>query len=324
MAKTSPDLIPGAGSGQLARGSLRLWDAIAISVSVIAPGMAMLLNVSGVAAVAGGSTPLAFLLGGIGCLALAFVVIGFTRRMASAGYAYTYASRSLGKEAGFMAGWLYFFGFICFVPMTMSGVGFLAADLLGLNPKLWILFFFIGMALFLVLSTIKIKVTTRVQLIIGIVTVAIILIVDVVTTAKGGSNGQAPSAFTFSHTNEGGFTGVFYGIIFGVTSYIGFETAADFGEETSNPRRNIPIAVIVATAVRCRPLPVDDLLDHDRLRGQPRRRDGRRPGGAEDHRDQVRRLLCWHADRDRRHVRGVHRVRCLRHGSCEDAVRDGS
>ena len=98
MAKTSPDLIPGAATGELAHGSLRLWDAIAISVSVIAPGMAMLLNVSGVAAVAGGSTPLAFLLGGIACLALAFVVIGFTRRMASAGYAYTYASRSLGKR----------------------------------------------------------------------------------------------------------------------------------------------------------------------------------------------------------------------------------
>ena len=247
MAKTSPDLIPGAGSGELAHGSLRLRDAIAISVSVIAPGMAMLLNVTGVAAVAGGSTPLAFLLGGIACLALAFVVIGFTRRMATAGYAYTYASRSLGTSAGFLAGWLYFFGFICFVPMTMSAVGYLAADLLGVNPKLWILFFFIGMVLFVVLSTIKIKVTTRVQLIVGIVTIAVILLVDLVTTAKGGINGQAPSAFTFQHTNSGGFNGVFYGIIFGVTSYIGFETAADFGEETANPRRNIPIAVIVAT-----------------------------------------------------------------------------
>ncbi len=247
MAKTSPDLIPGAASGELAHGSLRLWDAIAISVSVLAPGMAMLLNVSGVAAVSGGSTPLAFLLGGIACLALAFVVIGFTRRMASAGYAYTYASRSLGTEAGFMAGWLYFFGMICFVPMTMSGVGFLAADLLGLNPKLWILFFFIGMALFVLLSVIRIKVTTRVQLIVGIVTVAIIVIVDLVTTAKGGSHGQALSSFTFGHTNEGGFNGVFYGIILGVTSYIGFETSADFGEETSNPRRYIPIAVIAAT-----------------------------------------------------------------------------
>ncbi len=247
MAKTSPDLIPGAASGELAHGSLRLWDAIAISVSVIAPGMAMLLNVSGVSAVAGGSTPLAFLLGGIACLALAFVVIGFTRRMASAGYAYTYASRSLGKGAGFMAGWLYFFAMICFVPMTMSGVGYLAADLLGLNPKLWILFFFIGMALFLVLSIIKVKVTTRVQLVVGIVTIALIVIVDLVTTAKGGSHGQALSAFSFGHTNSGGFNGVFYGIIFGVTSYIGFETAADFGEETANPRRFIPIAVIAAT-----------------------------------------------------------------------------
>jgi len=77
--------------------------------------------------------------------------------------------------------------------------------------------------------------------------VAVIVLVDVVTTAKGGSHGQALSAFSFNHTNEGGFTGVFYGIILGVTSYIGFETAADFGEETANPRRNIPIAIIAAT-----------------------------------------------------------------------------
>src|SRR5579859_124146 len=236
-----------ASADKLARGTLRLPDAIAISVSVLAPGMAMLLNVSGVAATSGGSTPLAFLLGGIACLALAFVVIGFTRRMASAGYAYTYASRSLGKGAGFLAGWLYFFGMICFVPMTMSGVGYLAADLLGLNPKLWILFFFIGMALFLFLSVIKIRVTTRVQLYVGIATVVIILIVDLVTTAKGGSHGQALSAFSFGHSLRGGFSGVFYGIILGVTSYIGFETAADFGEETSNPRRYIPIAIIAAT-----------------------------------------------------------------------------
>jgi amino acid transporter len=247
MADTDHSLAVATGQGELAHGSLRIWDAIAISVSVLAPGMAMLLNVSGVAIVAGGSTPLAFLLGGIACLALAFVVIGFTRRMASAGYAYTYASRSLGKEGGFMAGWLYFAGMICFVPMTMSGVGYLAANLCGLNPKWWILFFFLGMALLVVLSVVRIKVTTRVQLVIGIVTVAVIVIVDLVTTVKGGSHGQALSAFSFSHTVSGGFNGVFYGIILGVTSYIGFETAADFGEETANPRRYIPIAIIAAT-----------------------------------------------------------------------------
>jgi amino acid transporter len=247
MADTESALASATGQDQLAHGTLRIWDAIAISVSLIAPGMAMLLNVSGVAVVAGGSTPLAFLLGGIACLALAFVVIGFTRRMASAGYAYTYASRSLGKSGGFIAGWLYFGGMICFVPMTMSGVGYLAANLLGLSPSLWILFFFVGMALLLVLSSIRIKVTTRTQLIVGIITVAVIVVVDLVTTVKGGSHGQAPGAFSFGHTVEGGFNGVFYGIILGVTSYIGFETAADFGEETARPRRNIPIAIIAAT-----------------------------------------------------------------------------
>jgi len=48
MAKTDPALIPGAATGELAHGSLRLVDAIAIWISVIAPGMAMLLNVTGV------------------------------------------------------------------------------------------------------------------------------------------------------------------------------------------------------------------------------------------------------------------------------------
>jgi amino acid transporter len=247
MADTDRSLLASTGQDQLAHGSLRLWDAIAISVSVLAPGMAMLLNTSGVAIEAGGSTPLAILLGGIGCLALAFVVIGFTRRMASAGYAYTYASRSLGKSSGFVTGWLYFAGMICFVPMTMSGAAYLATDLLGLNVKWWIAFFFLGMVLFVVLSVVRIRVTTRTQLIVGVLTVAIIVIVDLVTTAKGGAHGQAPGAFTFGHTLAGGFNGVFYGIIFSVTSYIGFETSADFGEETANPRRNVPIAVIAAT-----------------------------------------------------------------------------
>src|SRR6266487_359413 len=252
MAKTSPDLIPGAGSGELAHGSLRLWDAIAISVSVIAPGMAMLLNVTGVATVAGGSTPLAFLLGGIACLSLAFVVIGFTRRMASAGYAYTYSSRTLGANAGFLTGWLYFFGFFCFVPMTMGGVGGFTRDLIktelwhGMPDWTWFVIFLIGMALLLFFAITDVKLTARAQLLVGIVTVGVIVVLDLIVTAKGGKSGQTLAPFTFSHTEAGGFSGVFYGIIFGVLSYIGFETAAVLGEETRNPRRAIPTSIIVA------------------------------------------------------------------------------
>ncbi|HWB67829.1 MAG TPA: APC family permease [Mycobacteriales bacterium] len=231
---------------QLAKGSLRTLDAVAISISVLSPGMAMALNTGGVAGTAGGSTPLATLLGGVGCLALAFVVIGFTRRMAAAGYAYTYVSRSAGKSAGFLSGWLYFGGFACFVPMTMAGVGWLTCDLLDLDPKWWFAFFLAGMALLVVLSVVRISVTTKVQLLIGAFTILVLLALDLVITGKGGVHGQSAGAFTFSHTASNGFHGVFYGLILGVTSYIGFESAADFGEETANPRRAVPIAVFAA------------------------------------------------------------------------------
>ncbi len=248
LATTGPPARPGAvpQAGQLARGSLRTIDAVAISISVLSPAMAMQLNTGGVAAIAGGSTPLSFLLGGIACLALGFVVIGFTRRMAAAGYAYTYVSRSLGKRWGFLGGWMYAFGFAAFVPMTMCGVGQLAATLLGLGGNWWFYFFLIGMAILVALSVIRVRITTKFQLLVGILTVAVLLVVDFIVTGKGGSHGQSLGAFTFSHTVSGGFHGVFYGLILGVTSYIGFETAADFGEETAKPRRAVPIAVLVA------------------------------------------------------------------------------
>jgi amino acid transporter len=83
-------------------------------------------------------------------------------------------------------------------------------------------------------------------LLIGILTIGVLLAVDFIVAGKGGAHGQSLGAFTFSHTFSGGFHGVFYGLILGITSYIGFESAADFGEETANPRRSVPIAVLAA------------------------------------------------------------------------------
>jgi amino acid transporter len=76
--------------------------------------------------------------------------------------------------------------------------------------------------------------------------VLVLLVFALIVTGKGGVSGQSLQPFTFSHTASGGFHGVFYGLIFGVTSFIGFESAADFGEETANPRRAVPIAILAA------------------------------------------------------------------------------
>ena len=236
---------------ELKTGTLTTIDAVALAVAVLSPAMAMAYNTPFAASAAGGSTPLAFLLGGIACLALAFVVIAFTRRMASAGYAYTYVSRSIGPQAGFLAGWLYFFGFICFVPMTMGGVGGYTSALLksefGINLH-WFIIFLIGMALLVFLAVFDVKVNTRTQLLVTAATVVVILIFDVIVNVKGGAHGHTLAPFTFAHTVKSGFNGVFYGIIFAVLSYIGFETSAVLGEETKNPRQAIPASILMAVA----------------------------------------------------------------------------
>src|SRR4051812_50201607 len=98
IAQTGPE-----GQG-LAKGSLRTIDAVAISISVLSPAMAMQLNTGGVAGTAGGATPLAFLLGGIACLALALVVIGFSRRVAAPGHAPPQLSPRLRPDLGLPPG----------------------------------------------------------------------------------------------------------------------------------------------------------------------------------------------------------------------------
>src|SRR5580704_11043476 len=114
----------------LDRGALSTIDAVALAVAVLSPAAAMAYNTTGAALFGGASTPLAFLLSGIGCLCLAFIIIGFSRRMASAGYLYSYCSKVLGPSCGFAVGWLHTFGYFCFVPMTMCGVGGFAREFL--------------------------------------------------------------------------------------------------------------------------------------------------------------------------------------------------
>jgi amino acid transporter len=231
---------PGLGAN-----SLKARDALAISVAILVPGMAMLLNVPGVAAVAGASTQLALLLAGCGACTLAFVVVGFTRRMAGAGCAYTYLSRGIGQGGGFLAGWLYAFGVLCFAPMTMTAVVYLICDLLDLDTALWSPVFVIGMVWVVALALVRVAVTTRVQLVLGVITV---LAVDVAVTAGGGPHGSTWAPLM--QAVPGGFAGVFDGLILGITSYIAFEMAATrFREETANPRRSIPLAVLISVGL---------------------------------------------------------------------------
>src|SRR5260370_40939281 len=46
-----------------------------------------------------------------------------------------------------------------------------------------------------------------------------------------------------------GWSGIFFGVLYGVLLCVGFGTAANLAEETPNPRREIPIAVMATAGI---------------------------------------------------------------------------
>src|SRR5437764_15225839 len=69
----------------LRQGALRTSDAIAQSIALLALVMGIALTTSFAAASAGAAAPLAYVVAALASLCLAYVIIRFTRRLASAG-----------------------------------------------------------------------------------------------------------------------------------------------------------------------------------------------------------------------------------------------
>jgi amino acid transporter len=85
-----------------------------------------------------------------------------------------------------------------------------------------------------------IKISTRLGLVLEIVSVGAVLLVLVVVVARNGLT-AGPSQLDLSGTS---FDGVTFGIVLAVLGFVGFESAASLGAEARNPHRTIPRAVI--------------------------------------------------------------------------------
>ncbi len=97
------------------------------------------------------------------------------------------------------------------------------------------------MAIVVGLSIRSIKASVQVDLVLLVIEVAVFLLLAIIAIAKGGS-GNSAAVFTPA-ASPTGFSGVGLGVVFGILSFIGFDAAATLGEETRNPRRNVPLAV---------------------------------------------------------------------------------
>jgi amino acid transporter len=237
------------------RRELHLWEAVGISLALMAPSMAANINPQGTAGSIGRAVPLAFALATIGVLLIAWTFVRLTQRFNHAGSVYGFVGATLGSRAGVISGWALMGTYTFYSVVTSTAAGIFGADFLDAlgiwtNQPGWAPFVVGAIALAGVwaLAASNIREGTRVLLLIEGTTVALILIVSVIILIRL-ATGTAPNGNTldfsvFSVPGGTGLSAVFLGVVFGFLSFAGFEAAATLGEEAQEPRRDIPRAIL--------------------------------------------------------------------------------
>ena len=234
---------------RLGTGNLKLPDVVAQSVGYMGPAFSATFFIPTIVGLgfaghgAGIASPFAILLTAIGMLALAWIISRYAKRIHAAGALYDYVREGFGRPTGLFAGWVYYGGALMltlaiglafggFLSLTLAGVHDIDIDWIWCTLGFWIVAWAI--------SVLGVQISTRAQLVLALVSIAVIFAWAIYVILKGGSDGFSLSPF---NPGESSFTGITYGIVYAGLIFVGFESAANLAEETAEPRRNIPRAI---------------------------------------------------------------------------------
>ena len=263
-----------ANIDKLHKNAIGLPGVLYFCLAGSAPISAMLFNVPSMASQAGATTPLVFLLSGIGLMLLGVSIVYLSRRLTSAGGFYTWVRHSLGRRAAFQAGWLMMGGYALFEASLLGAFGSYTnssfANYAHFNtPGGWVTWALIGAVIIFSLSYFDVKWSVFAMAPFLVLEVGVLLVLDLVITIHGGASGHdfvhtfttaganpTPSGHPFVNATNtttltaapGGLLGIGVAMALGVWSWVGFEAGAVYGEEARNPRRAVPVAVFAVVA----------------------------------------------------------------------------
>jgi len=233
----------------LRKNAIGMSEVLFQSITAMAPAVAVATALSPAIPFAGASLPLAVLLATIICAFVASSIGQLAIHIPSAGGLYTYISRSLGGRVGFLSAWTFLLAQPLLLPLVALVWGPYAESLFKILTGIdisWVIWTLLGNALLFALTYRGIKISADVSVILGAIEITIIVALSV-TMIVVSSNHNDLTTFTPKYSAEpglGGLVGLFQGMVFVFLAFVGFESAAPLGEETSNPKRNIPRAVI--------------------------------------------------------------------------------
>lgn len=244
-------------SGTLGRARLSLTGVLAQSVGFMGPVFSvaallpLIVGLSATGRGAGVATPLAILIAGAGIFGAGWIIAQYARRIHLCGSLYEYVCDGAGPRIGIVAGWLYYgamliLGAATFLVLGGQTQGFLQTAF-SVNVPWWRLA--LGYLVVVVaIIVIGVQVSVRAQLVLVLISSAIVLGFSLYIIGRGGLGGHSLSLRPFNPFSISRLD-LLYGVLYGINMFIGFESAANLAEETDNPKRHVPRAVLLSLTI---------------------------------------------------------------------------
>lgn len=162
----------------------------------------------------------------------------------AAGSAYTYTRRAFGGRAGFMVGWTLLLDYI-FLPMiNYLVIGIYMKEYFPAVPEaVWIVG---AIVLVTTLNILGIRLVAKMNfLIIAFQLIFLAVFIAISLSALG--SGEAPSLFAPFYSEELAFPAILAGAAILCLSFLGFDAVSTLSEETREPTRDIPRAIMLCT-----------------------------------------------------------------------------
>nr|WP_095877385.1 APC family permease [Streptomyces sp. TLI_235] len=206
-----------------------------------------------------GSLPLALALGNGPGLPGAFVFAtvvqlcfcagyaALCRRVVSTGALYTYVGQGLGRPAGVGAAMLALLSYTALSIGLVGAFGYFTALVLaaaGVHVP-WVVLSGCGVVVCGLLGHRSVDLSARVLLTLMAAEVVIAAVFDLAVLADRGSEALPTASFAPGTVFS---SGIGISLMIAFSAFVGFESAALYGEETADPTRNIPRAVLLAGA----------------------------------------------------------------------------
>jgi amino acid transporter len=249
----SLDVSERADVPKLRKHAVGLLGVLFLTVTGSAPISAMLFNTPIMVGYGNGvGAPAAFLFAAIVLVVFSVGYVAMARKKTTAGGFYSYISHGLGREVGIGTGYGAVLAYSVFEASLCGGFAYflnLKLAVYGINIS-WPWLALIMVVIISLLAYFDIRLSS-VVLGIGLISeIVVLLIFDVAMFAHGHipwaaiNPVNAFKALPASPGVVGGAIGV--GLFFAFWSWVGFEMAPNYGEESKDPKRNVPRALYIS------------------------------------------------------------------------------